>query len=292
MFLIVGLICCALAVVCLGWGSYRAFVEVPEGDRTYLDKPPVLIRILMPLIELISFRLGPWLSVAYRSRLQTQLRNAGLDFLFSPAQFFALKIIGAIFSGLVLFVLLLRTPNGASLFWLAFVAFVGFVYPDLWLKEQKQKRQHKILKALPFMLDVITLCVESGLNLTGALATAVAKLPDNPLTTELNRTLRDIRAGRNRSEALRSLAERVQMPAISSLVSALTTAEKQGMNIGPILRAQAEQRRNERFLRAEKLAMEAPVKMLFPLIAFIFPCTFIAIGFPIAMKFLQSGAFK
>jgi tight adherence protein C len=108
----------------------------------------------------------------------------------------------------------------------------------------------------------------------------------------LNRTLRDIRAGRNRSEALRSLAERVQMPAISSLVSALTTAEKQGMNIGPILRAQAEQRRNERFLRAEKLAMEAPVKMLFPLIAFIFPCTFIAIGFPIAMKFLQSGAFK
>jgi tight adherence protein C len=72
-------------------------------------------------------------------------------------------------------------------------------------------------------------------------------------------------------------------------VSALITAEKQGSALGPILRAQSEQRRTERFLRAEKLAMEAPVKMLFPLLAFIFPCTFAVIGFPLAMKFLESG---
>jgi tight adherence protein C len=62
-----------------------------------------------------------------------------------------------------------------------------------------------------------------------------------------------------------------------------------GMNLGPVLRVQADQRRAERFLRAEKLAMEAPVKMLFPLIAFIFPCTFIVLFFPIVMKFMNSG---
>jgi tight adherence protein C len=66
-------------------------------------------------------------------------------------------------------------------------------------------------------------------------------------------------------------------------------AEQMGMSLGPILRAQAEQRRNERFARAEKLAMEAPVKLLFPLIAFIFPCTFVVLGFPIAMKFIHAG---
>jgi tight adherence protein C len=78
-------------------------------------------------------------------------------------------------------------------------------------------------------------------------------------------------------------------PSIVNLVSALIQAEATGMNLGPILRAQAEQRRAERFARAEKLAMEAPVKLLFPLIAFIFPCTFVVLGFPIAMKFIHMG---
>ena len=70
---------------------------------------------------------------------------------------------------------------------------------------------------------------------------------------------------------------------------AVIQAERMGMNLGPVLRAQADQRRSERFLRAEKLAMEAPVKMLFPLIAFIFPCTFLVLFFPIVMKFMNSG---
>jgi tight adherence protein C len=145
------------------------------------------------------------------------------------------------------------------------------------------------LKALPLYLDIVTLCVEAGLNLTSALTQAVQKGPANPFKAELNRVLRDIRTGRPRADAFRGLAERLQMPAVSSVVSAMITADRQGSALGPILRAQSEQRRNERFQRAEKLAMEAPVKMLFPLIAFIFPCTFAVIGFPIAMKFLQEG---
>ena len=86
-------------------------------------------------------------------------------------------------------------------------------------------------------------------------------------------------------------ADRLRFAPISSFVSALIQGEKTGSSLGPILRAQGEQRRQERFLRAEKLAMEAPVKMLGPLILCIFPCTFIVIGFPIAMKFLHSGIF-
>ena len=157
---------------------------------------------------------------------------------------------------------------------------------------KRLKRQLSILKALPFYLDVVTLCVESGLNLTSAVSQAIAKAPANPLKVELQRVMRDIRTGRPRLEAFRSLSERLQMPAISNLVSALVTADRQGAALGPILRAQAEQRRSERFLRAEKLAMEAPVKMLFPLIAFIFPCTFAVIAFPIAVKFLEEGFFR
>jgi tight adherence protein C len=109
------------------------------------------------------------------------------------------------------------------------------------------------------------------------------------LKDEFARLLRDVRAGKPRAEALRELAARMDMPAVSSFVATLIQAEATGMSLGPILRAQADQRRTERFARAEKLAMEAPVKLLFPLIFFIFPCVFAILMFPIVMKFMASG---
>jgi tight adherence protein C len=277
----------ALAVVAIR----KAFVEVPAEDRQFLDSPPGTFRLAWPLIQLASFRLAPLLSVSYRQKTQLLLRYAGLDYALSPEQFFASKILaGAAGAGLLQ--LILAPRGGASLLWLAIIFVCGYIYPDLWLRDQREARQRQILKALPLYLDIVTLCVEAGLNVTSALAQAVQKGPSNPLKHELNRVLRDVRTGRPRAEAFRALAERLQMPAVSSVVSALITAERQGSALGPILRAQSEQRRTERFQRAEKLAMEAPVKMLFPLIAFIFPCTFAVIGFPIAMKFLQEGLFQ
>jgi len=291
MFLfIVALIATALAATLAVIGLRQAFVEVPAEDRQFLDRPPGWFRPAWPLIQLLSFRLAPFLSLSYRKKTQLLLRYAGLDYALSPEQFLAGKIVAG-FAAAGVLQLLLMPRGGASLFWLIMIGVAGYVYPDLWLRDQREARRRQILKALPLYLDIVTLCVEAGLNLTSALAQAVQKGPPNPFKHELNRVLRDVRTGRPRADALRSMAERVQMPAISSVVSALITADRQGSALGPILRAQSEQRRNERFQRAEKLAMEAPVKMLFPLIAFIFPCTFAVIGFPIAMKFLQEGLF-
>jgi tight adherence protein C len=273
------------------FGVRRAFVEVPGQDRAFLDTPPPTFKLAWPLVQLVSFRLGGLLSVAYRHRKQLDLRHAGLDYALSPEQFFAGKILCGLGSALVLVLILLPVGMPSSL-WLSVVAVLGFYFPDLWLRDAREHRQRQILKALPFYLDIVTLCVESGLNLTSAIAQAVAKAPPNPLKFELQRVMRDIRTGRPRIESFRGMAERLQMAAISNLVSALVTADRQGAALGPILRAQAEQRRSERFLRAEKLAMEAPVKMLFPLIAFIFPCTFAVIAFPIAVKFLEEGFFR
>ncbi len=291
MLLVVALACVGVAVVLAIVGVRQAFVEVPDEDRTFLDKPPQWFALVWPLVQLLSFRLGGILPLAYRHKIQLLLRYAGLDYALSPEQFFAGKVLAAV--GSVTLLVLITLPLGMpSLIWMALIGVLGFVFPDLWLRDQRNARQERILKALPFYLDVITLCVESGLNLTSALAQAVAKAPPNPLRDELNRVLRDIRTGKARSDAMRAMAERMQMPAISNVVSALITADKQGAALGPILRAQAEQRRAERFQRAEKLAMEAPVKMLFPLIAFIFPCTFAVIAFPIVIKFLEQGFFR
>jgi tight adherence protein C len=115
------------------------------------------------------------------------------------------------------------------------------------------------------------------------------KGPAGPLRHEFFMVVRDLRSGLPRADALRRMESRLQMLEITSFVGAVIQAEKMGARLGTALRAQAEQRRVERFQRAEKLAMEAPVKLIGPLMMFIFPVTFIVIGFPIAMKFMQSG---
>ena len=179
----------------------------------------------------------------------------------------------------------------SSLYWQVATlgALFGWYYPAIWLRDRLGLRRRELLKTLPFYLDIITLCVEAGLNMSGAINQAVAKGPKGALREEFQRVLRDIRAGKPRATALRDMAGRLNETSVTNFTIAVIQAESMGMSMGPILRAQADQRRIERFLRAEKLAMEAPVKMLFPLIAFIFPCTFIVLFFPIVMKFMDSG---
>src|SRR5882762_4632411 len=150
-------------------------------------------------------------------------------------------------------------------------------------------RNIKILKRLPSFLDIVTMAVEAGMNLSTAVQKSVETMPSGPLLVEVNRLLREVSAGKPRTDAMRDMAARLHFPASNSLVSALVQSELMGSSIGPILRAQSEQRRTERFQRAEKLALEAPVKMLGPLIMCIFPCTFIVIGFPIAVQLIRSG---
>jgi tight adherence protein C len=276
------------AVSALLYSVVQVFREVPKDDRTYLDQPPRFFKLIWPLILLLSAYMGGVLSKAYIERIGATLRRSGLEYSLTPQQFFSGKLLSALFAFLICWYCAVLL-EAKSLLWPGILGLFGFFYPDIWLRDKLKARNLQMLKALPFFLDVVTLSVEAGLNLSGALQQAVAKCPPSPLSVEINRVLRDVRAGKPRLDCLRELAERLDFAPISSLVSALVQGEITGSSLGPILRAQSEQRRSERFQRAEKLAMEAPVKMLGPLIMFIFPCTFIVIGFPIVMKFLASG---
>lgn len=278
-----------LSLFLLFWGVRGIFADLPEEDRTYLDRPPVGFRVVWPLIQLLVYYLGPRLTMSYRLKTHARLRKAGADFALSPEQFFAGKVVSAIgFALLVLYAQALLASWSLSMLLLG--ATLGFFYPDLWLREAIQKRHRHILKTLPFFLDIITLTVEAGTNLNGAFQQAFQKGPAGPLRSEIGRVLRDVRAGKTRAEALRAMAERLDHPAITSLVGSLIQAEAMGTSLGPVLRAQSEQRRTERFQRAEKLAMEAPVKLLAPLIAFIFPNTFLIIIFVLVVKAVREGA--
>ena len=277
IYILIGFI--TLAIFALCWYLFFIMLRVPDDNREYFDDPPLFYKMFGFFINVVAFYLAPFIKDKTYIKYERQIIYAGVEFQFKPEHIIASKIISAIV--FTLFVLILLVIAKQSLFLALIGTLFGYVYPDLWLKEAKNKRLNSISKNLPFFLDMITLSVESGLNLNGAIRQAVDKSPPGPVRQEFEKIVRDVKTGVSRSDAFRKMGKRIDDQSIKSLVSSIIQAEKMGMNIGPILRSQADQRRIERFQKAEKMAMEAPVKLLFPLVAFIFPCTFIVIGFPV-----------
>jgi tight adherence protein C len=295
----------------LAWLAGRRLVlSVPAEDRRWRDAPPLAWRLAWPALRVLGGLVAPFVPVPVRVSLSRSLRQAGLDLALDPPHLVAAVLLaGACAAGIAALVWPIvleglstqRIPRalagsrgqGASA-WpaAACMAAIGAAWPLAWVRERRAARLQAIGRALPFFLDVITLAVESGANLTGAIGHAVGKGPPGPLRAELERVLRDVRAGRTRADALRCMGERLELPAVTSWVAALVSAERHGSGLGPILRAQAEQRREERFQRAEKLAMRAPVKMLFPLLVFIFPCTFVLLAFPVVVRLVEEGLLR
>lgn len=277
----------ALTVTTLAVFIYRILTAVQSEDRTYADKPPPMLRAVWPLINVLAFYLGPRLSVEYREKTIRKLRKVELDYALSPQQWFAAKVAYALVFMILMLLICLMLHRSSVVLPLASAAF-GYVYLDIWMRDRVKRMELEVIKNLPNFLDMLTLAVESGCNLTVGITVAVEKTAESPLRRAFARLLREVRSGRGRVDALRMLEERMDTNAVTSLTTTLVQAEKTGASLGSVLRAQSTQRTNERFARAEKMAMEAPVKMLGPLILCIFPCTFVVLGFPIAVKMITA----
>ena len=165
---------------------------------------------------------------------------------------------------------------------------LGFMFPVMNLGEKIKKRQKSIALQLPNTLDLLTISVEAGLDFMSAMRRVVEKHPDGPLREELERFFKQTELGRPRREALREMANRVQLQDLTAVVSALIQADRLGVSIGPILSTQSDMLRIRRGQRAEKLAQEAPVKMMAPLIICILPSVFIMILAPVIIQMLQN----
>jgi len=157
----------------------------------------------------------------------------------------------------------------------------------VWLSARVRERQRLLLCQLPFFLDLLTLCVEAGQSLQSALQQAAQYGPDGALKQELSHVLAQLRTGLARADAFDALYVRSGVPALAQFALSLRQSDQFGISLGAVLRAQAAQQRDARFTRAEKLALQAPVKMLFPLVCCIFPCTFLILGFPLLTSFLH-----
>lgn len=287
--IILGL-CVSASLLFTFMGILQLSKLVPEEDREFMDPLPPLLDFIWPLARIIAYYGCSKVPFTYLKSVEGRLKRNGLGHMMIAEEFIALRIIAAsvaLLSGYIL-ITLIGEWNGILYIVLP---TLGYFYPDIWLRDIRKKQVDAVLRTLPAYLDFITMAVEAGLNFSGAIAQARTKGPTGPLVIELGIVLRDMRSGIPRTKALKRMAERLDIHEISSFVNAVVQAEKMGSSMAAVLRIQAEQRRSERFQRAEKKAMEAPVKLIGPLVIFIFPTTFIVLAFPIAIKFIQGGYF-
>jgi tight adherence protein C len=141
------------------------------------------------------------------------------------------------------------------------------------------------VRALPYHLDLLTLAVEAGLDFSGGLAKVVEGGRPGPLREELELALRHLKMGKTRAEALKDMAARVRVPPLTRFVAALVQADKMGASLGRMLRVQSMQLRVDRAHRAERAAGQAPLKLLFPLVVFIFPTVFLVLFGPLVFAY-------
>jgi tight adherence protein C len=196
-----------------------------------------------------------------------------------------LKVLGLGVVGILGFVFCLSqgySLNRLAIFTAGFAA-LGYLLPNLLLKNAGDKRETLMRNSLPDAIDLLTISVEAGLGFDAAVA-RVAKNTSGPLAQEFARLLQEMQLGIGRSEAMRAMGERTSLPDLKSFCLAMVQADSLGIPIARVLRIQSHEMRTKRRQRAEEAAQKVPVKILFPVIFFILPTIFIVVIGPVALS--------
>ncbi len=250
-------------------------------------------RVVVPAVEAIGSAFASLLPAAFLRRTERRLVLAGQP-LGASTLYTLVTLSGMCFGGLYFLTLFGATSGRPGLMPVLagiMIAILGLYLPLFWLSNRAKARQSAMLRSLPDTLDLLTLCVEAGLGLEGALHRVVEK-QSGPLADEIRQTLREVGLGKARRDALLDLAERTQLDDIRALATALVQAEQLGTSSAKVLRVQAQRMRVRRRQRAEQDARKASVRMVFPLTICLMPSLFIFILGPIFVSvydFLSSS---
>lgn len=251
-------------------------------------------RIILPLVKRLAdivSRLTP------KSQLETarhQLELAGQTT--DPTQFFLQRIVFMIAlgaAGLLLGFVVMQSETATGLLWTGGGALLGYYFPVLLLRSKIRRRQDAIQKALPDALDLLVICVEAGLGFEMAMGKVYEKW-DNELALAFGRVLKEVQLGKARRDAMKDMANRMDVPDVSAFVAAIIQAEQLGVSMAKILRVQADQMRVKRRQRAQEKAQQAPVKMVIPMVLLIFPSIWVVLLGPAVLQLMNTdsgGAF-
>lgn len=246
-------------------------------------------RVFQPLVEETATRFRFLSSIKLFAWMEEKLRLAGLATKWNPWEFFVMWI-GLVMIGGVGGLLWASTQNMSLVRFLLTIvlgAAIGGLSVPFHLYVGIQKRQKEIRRALPDILDMLTVSVEAGLSFDGALVKLAEKMR-GPLVEELARVLQEMRMGVTRKTALVAMTKRCDVEDLSLFVSAIVQADQLGVGVARVLRIQAAEARDKRRMKIREQAMKAPIKMLFPLVFFIFPALFVVVLGPAALSLLKA----
>lgn len=221
-------------------------------------------------------------------KLQKKLDNAGISKSITPLKYMSgLLIFSTVLLVAIYALVYLLTFSVAKALTFAFIGLIIYLYAQHFnLLRKITWRKNKMVRDLPYTLDLILVSVEAGLSFDGAIAKVVANIP-GPISEEFAKTLKEIRMGIERKTAMKNMSSRCGIKELSTLNTAIIQADELGVSLSKIIRIQAITLREERKQKAKEKAMKAPVKILIPLILFVFPTIFIVILGPSVIKIME-----
>lgn len=264
----------------------------PAKSLTELElQIPRSERILGPTRRRVAKTVRQMTPTGTIEKTQTKLAQAGTPNNLTVQDFLGLKGMAAIAGAGIAFLMTTLIFHPSFVKWVLFEAgavFVGFNFPNLWVRRKIKERQKEIQTYLADAIDILAISVEAGQGFDGALSTLSAR-KHNALTSEFDRFRLEIQAGKGRKEAFRDLALRTGVEDLGTFIAAMIQADQLGIGIAQVLRSQSEELRIKRRQRAEEKARQAPIKMLFPLIFLMFPSLFIVILGPALPQIMSFG---
>lgn len=269
------------------YSSREQIVSLEEIELSMPFSERVIVPVLRNLADYVQ-RFTPKRTL---ENARHNLDLAGNPYNWSPAEFFAVRGGAMIFLGVSSTAILIISSNdfGTVLGYGLLFAAVGFMLPALLLGNKIRARKGSIVKSLPDALDLLTVCVEAGLGFDQALQKVAEKWEDE-LSYAFARVIQEIQLGKVRREALRGMADRMDVTDVTSFMAAIIQAETLGVSVGKILRIQSDQMRMRRRQRAEEQAHMASIKMLIPMVFLIFPSIWVVLLGPAILQAMSSGA--
>ncbi|MBF0523308.1 MAG: type II secretion system F family protein [Candidatus Omnitrophica bacterium] len=242
---------------------------------------------LFSALRVVALVNKPFVIGPLRNRISKDLIVAHVNI--TPEEFFLLKEAGVV---LAMFVSFPVVKPDFLFAWVCMCLAAGYYIPEFWLKGKIKTAKAVIVKELPDAIDLLGLCVNAGLDFMLALRWVVEKSPPSIMIDELNTILQEIGVGKTRRDAIRDLALRYELPDLSTFSRTLIQADKMGTSVTEALNMLSEDMRLARYRRGEQMALKAPLKLLIPLLLFIFPVVGILVAGPILLDFMQNNPFS
>ncbi len=273
----------------LSWNLFSGALEDAAAGRLEQGQKTAstgLLKLTRPLFKALVMPYSQKLKLEdWKKNNKRRIVSAGLENALDVDELLAFKIFMGIVVPFAIYTYFLVTGSPIPIWLMGGMMLIGFVYPSLMVSSARKSRHEEIKLQLPFVIDLLTLSTEAGLDFIGALQKVVEKTRSGPLVQEIERMLQEIRLGTTRADSMRAMSWRIDLQETSSLIAVLVTADQMGSSLGDVLRVQSDLIRTQRFTSAEKKGAAATQKLLFPLIFFIMPAVFIMIFGPVILGF-------